>query len=134
METITQPKGIKIAAAVVRYLLGLMFFVFGLNGFLNFMPMPPMQGDMLTYMNGMIASGYFLPFLKVCQVLVGVLLLSGFYVPLALAILGPMSLNIFLLHLAIDRAGMPMAIFVLAANIFLAWIYRENFKGVFARK
>jgi hypothetical protein len=93
-----------------------------------------MQGDMLTYMNGLIASGYFLPFLATCQVLVGVLLLSGFYVPLAIAILGPMSLNIFLLHAAIAPDGIGMAIFVLVANIFLAWVYKENFKGVFARK
>jgi putative oxidoreductase len=132
--TTTQPKGIKIAAAVVRYLLGLMFFIFGLNGYLNFMPMPPMEGNMLTYMTGLMASGYFLPLLKFLEVLIGALLLSGFYVPLALAILGPISLNIFMIHASIAPEGLPMAIFVLGGNIFLAWVYRENFKGIFARK
>lgn len=134
METTTQSKEIKITAAVVRYLMGLLFFVFGLNGFLNFMPAPPLEGDMLTYMTGLMATGYFLPMLKLFEILAGIFLLSGFYVPLALVILAPINLNIFMLHAALAPEGMPMAIFVLGGNIFLAWVYRENFKGVFARK
>ena len=134
METTTQSKGIRITAMIVRYLLGLIFFVFGLNGFFNFMPAPPMEGDMLTYVNGIIATGYFMPMLKTLQVATGLMLLSGFFVPLALAILAPITLNIFLLHAAIAPEGMPIAIFVLAANVFLIWYYRENFKGIFAVK
>lgn len=134
METTNQSKGLKITAAVVRYLLGLIFFVFGLNGFLNFIPTPPMEGGMLTYMTGLMATGYFLPMLKFFEVISGVLLLSGFYVPLALTILAPINLNIFLLHVMLAPEGLPMAIFVLGANIFLVWVYRENFKGIVARK
>ena len=95
--------------------------------------MPPMEGDMLTYMNGMIASGYFLPLLKICQILTGVLLLTGMYEPLALAILAPITLNILLLHMAIDPKGLAMAIFVFAANMFLIWVNKESFRGLFTR-
>jgi putative oxidoreductase len=134
MTTTNKSKAINIAATVVRYLMGLIFLVFGLNGFLNFISTPPMEGPMLTYMTGMMASVYFIPMLKSFEILAGVLLLSGFYVPLAIAILGPITLNIFLVHASISPEGLPMGTFVLAGNLFLAWYYKENFKGVFAKQ
>ena len=128
METITQSKGIKIAAMIVRYLMGLIFFIGGLNGFLNFIPVPPLEGDTLTYMPGLSVTRYFFPMLKFFEIIAGVFLLSGFYVPLVLAILVPITLNIFMLHAAMALEGMPLSIFVLGGNILLAWTYRENFK------
>jgi putative oxidoreductase len=134
METTNQSKTIRIASTAVRYLLGLVFFVFGLNGFLNFIPAPPPEGNMATFMTGFMASTYFFPLLKLCETVAGALLLSGFYVPLALAILGPITLNIFMTHAFMAPSGLPVAVFVLVGNIFLAWVYKENFKGIFARK
>lgn len=127
-------KMIRNAATVVRYLMGLIFLIFGLNGFLNFLPTPPMEGDLGTFMGGLMASGYFFPFLKATEVIAGLLLLSGFYVPLAIAVLGPITLNIFFVHAAMEPSGLPIAIFVFLANLFLAYAYRENFKGIFAKK
>ena len=126
-------KGIRIAALVIRYLMGLIFLVFGLNGFLNFLPPPPMEGSMGTFMGGLMASGYFFPLLKGTEVVAGILLLSGFYVPLAIAILGPITLNIFFVHASMDPSGLPIALFVFLGNLFLAYAYKENFKGIFAK-
>ncbi|WP_462250761.1 hypothetical protein [Ekhidna sp.] len=127
-------KGIKVGATVVRYLMGLIFFVFGLNGFLNFLPGPPMEGDLGTFMGGLAASGYFFPLLKGTEVIAGLMLLSGFYVPLAIAVLGPITLNIFFVHASMEPSGLPIAIFVFVANIFLAYAYRGNFAGIFQKK
>ncbi len=123
----------KIATLIIRYLMGLIFFVFGLNGFLNFLPAPPMEGDLGTFMAGLMASGYFFPLLKGTEVVTGALLLAGRYIPLALAILGPITLNIFLVHAFMEPSGLPIAIFVFAGNLFLAWSYKENFKGLFSK-
>ena len=127
-------KSVRIAATVVRYLMGLIFFVFGLNGFLNFIPQPPMEGDLGTFMGGLAVSGYFFPLLKATEVIAGALLLSGFYVPLAIAVLGPITLNIFFVHAIMEPSGMPIAIFVLLGNLFLAYAYRGNFSGIFQKK
>lgn len=127
-------KGLRIAAIVARYLLGLIFFVFGLNGFLNFLPPPEMSGAAGAFMGGLIGSGYFFPMLKLLEIVAGVLLLTGLYVPLAIAVLGPITLNIFMFHVALEPSGLPVGVVVLIGNVLLAYAYRENFKGVFARK
>ncbi|MFK7952317.1 MAG: hypothetical protein AB8B73_05680 [Ekhidna sp.] len=64
----------------------------------------------------------------------GVLLLTGLYVPLAIAILGPIALHIFVLHTQMALEGLPMAIFILLATLFMAYANRDNYKGVFAKK
>ncbi len=131
--TTENTKSVRVASTVIRYLMGLIFLVFGLNGFFNFLPTPPMEGDLGTFMGGLAASGYFFPLLKGLEVVAGVLLLSGFYVPLALAILGPITLNIFFVHATMEPSGLPIAIFVFVGNIFLAYANRESFKGIFQK-
>ncbi|MEM9339704.1 MAG: hypothetical protein AAGA66_13295 [Bacteroidota bacterium] len=126
-------KGLRIAATVVRYLLGVIFVVFGLNGFLNFIPAPEMSGAAGAFMGGLFQSGYFFPMVKALEIIAGVLLLIGAYVPLGTAILGPITLNIFLFHAALEPSSLPIGAVVFLGNIFLAWTYREHFKGVFAK-
>jgi hypothetical protein len=108
-------------------LLGLVFVVFGLNGFLHFLPMPPMSATAGTFFGGLAAAGYFLPLLFLTQVVGGLLLLSGTFVPLALALLAPVVLNIFLFHLFVEPSGLPLAIVVGLLELFLAWAYRDAF-------
>lgn len=100
-----------------RYVLGLIFFVFGLNGFLNFLPAPPMPESAMGFMGGLASTGYFFPFLKATEVFCGALLLAGFAAPLALIILAPITLNILLFHTiltpGIQNAIMPVAILIL---------------------
>ncbi len=125
-------KPLRVSATVVRYLLGAIFFVFGLNGFLGFIPQPDLSGTAATFMGGLAASGFFFPLVKGLEVIAGALLLSNRFVPLAIAILGPITLNIFLFHSVLTPPN-PISIFVLAANIFLAIAYKDSFKGIFAK-
>lgn len=119
----------KIATVIVRVLLGLMFVVFGSNGFLQFMPMPPMEGHPGDFIGSMHATGY-LKAIAAFQVAGGALLVIGRFVPLGLTLLGPIIVNIVFYHLFMDRAGMVMAGVVSAMSLFLLWRYRSAFAGL----
>lgn len=125
-------KPMKTVATVFRYLMGAVFLVFGLNGFLNFIPAPDLPLKAQAFMGGLGAAPYFFPMLKGLEVVSGALLLSGRYVPLAIAILGPITLNIFLFHLTLTPIN-PVAFIVFIGNLFLAYAYSDHFKGVFAK-
>lgn len=119
----------KIAMVIVRTLLGLLFLFASAAYFFNLIEPPPMaDGPFKTFNEGLAAAGYFLTLLKVTELVCSLLLLAGRFVPLALVILAPIVINIFMVHLFLDRAGLPIAIFVVAAEIFLAYYYREAFK------
>ena len=121
----------KIAMIVVRTLMGLLFLFASVSYFLMIMgvfPMPPLEGPMKTYNEGLAASGYFFTLLKVTELVCSILLLTGRFVPLALVVLSPIIINIFFVHLFLDQTGLPVAIFLIAANIFLAYCYRDAFK------
>ena len=124
----------RIAPEVARVLLGLVFFVFGLNGFLNFLPQPPHEGVALTFLGGLAASGYFFPLLKGTEVLAGATLLSNRFVPLALVVLAPIVVNIFAFHAALDRSGLGLAVVLVALEIGLAWAHRKAYAPLFAAK
>lgn len=97
----------KTAAMIARYLLGLGFVVFGLNGFLHFIPQPPMPpGPALNYLMALGGTGYMYPIFAL-QFLAGVLLLINRYVPLALTILAPILFNILLFHSLMQPSGLP---------------------------
>lgn len=124
----------KIAVLLSRLFLGLIFFVFGLNGFFQFLPLPPPTSEAaLAFMGGLAKSGYFFPFLKGLEVLCGALLLSGFFVPLATAVLAPIVVNILLYH-RLAAGGPPMDILLLAALVVVAVGYRSAFSALFAPK
>lgn len=107
---------------IARILLGLIFFVFGLIGLFNLIPPPPDLPERLqTFNKGMMAAGYFFPFLKITETLCGLLLLTGFFVPLALVVLAPISLNIFFVHLFMQPSGLPMAIVIGILLVYLAF-------------
>ncbi len=117
-----------------RILLGLTFVVFGLNGFLNFIPLPPIEDESAkAFMGGLAATGYFFPFMKAIEVICGLLLLSGFYVPLALAVLAPIIINIVLYH-RILAGGPPLDILFLALELILVWGYQAAYKPMLAKK
>ncbi len=120
---------------IARIILGLIFFVFGLNGFLHFIPMPEtMPERMMTFMNGLIATNYFLPLLSGTQVVCGALLLAGAFVPLALVVLAPVILNIFLVHVFISTEGLILAIILGLLEVYLAFFakpYSDIVKQIF---
>lgn len=113
-----------------RGLLGLALVVFGLNGFLNFLPAPPMEGAAATFMGGLGATGYFFPMLKSLEILIGLSLLANRFVPLALTVLAPISVNIVAFHLFLAPEGIAPAAMVFALNAGLAYLYRDAFRGV----
>jgi len=119
---------------VSRVLLGLVFFVFGLNGFFHFIPQPPPTGPALGFLGGLMAAGYFFPLLKATEVLAGAALLSNRFVPLALTVLAPIVVNIFAFHAALAPSGLPVAILVLALESYLAWSYRAVYRPMLSAK
>jgi putative oxidoreductase len=120
----------KTLTIIVRVLLGLVFVVFGSNFFLNFIPMPPpppgLAGD---YFKVFAASGY-MYIVGGLQLLSGLLLLIGRFVPLGLTILGGIIVNIWCFHLLMAPKGLPPAIVVTVLELFLLWRYRDAFAGI----
>ncbi|KAF0093126.1 MAG: hypothetical protein E1N59_3127 [Puniceicoccaceae bacterium 5H] len=120
----------KIATTIARYLLGLIFVVFGLNAFFNFIPMPPPSGQAAAFMGALFTSGY-LYAIKVLEILGGVLLLaSKRTTPLGLLILGPIVVNIILFSLFLAPSGLGMATVVGVLALFLLGAHRRAFAGV----
>jgi len=120
----------KSLPTVARIALGLVFFVFGANGFLNFLPQPPSPPAASAFGAALAATGYMFPLIKTTEVVAGAMLLAGRYVPLALTLLAPIIVNIVAFHVALAPGGLPLAAFVLSAEIALAWFYRDAFRGV----
>ena len=124
----------KIAALIARILLGLVFFVFGLNGFLNFIPQPPLPTGLAgQFLTALVQSHYVL-FVSAIQLAGGVLLLVNRYVPLALVFLGPVIVNILLFHLLLNRTGIVIAIIVAILWFIVAFHCRKYFSGLFVQK
>lgn len=122
---------------VVRTLLGLLFLMSSISYFaivMGFMQMPPLEGAVKTFNEGLAATGYFFTLLKVTELICGFLLVIGRFVPLALVILSPIIVNIFMVHLFLDNTGLPLASFLVLADIFLAYSYRESFAPLFRAK
>lgn len=118
---------------VARVLLGGVFLVFGLNGFLHFLPQPPMAPGAMGFAGGLAAAGYFFPLLKATEVIAGLLLLAGF-VPIALTVLAPIIVNIVAFHLFLAPGNYAVVGFILAAEVYLAIVHRAAFASLFVRK
>jgi len=129
----TKIKSVSVVTA--RVLLGLIFFVFGLNFFLHFLPTPPPHGGAAdAFAAGLFQSGYFFPMLKGIEVVLGALLLVGLFVPLSLVVLAPISINILLFHAFLSPENTLMGIVIVVLHAYLAWAYRDYFKPLLERK
>lgn len=120
----------------LRLILGMIFLVFGINGFVQFIPMPPppTEGPVGAMIAGFAASGYFFPVLKMTEIACGFLLVTGYFVPLALVILAPVILQIFLFHIFLEPTGTVMAVFLVVAELTLAYFYRNAYSSLLTRK
>jgi putative oxidoreductase len=105
------------------------FVVFGANKFLHFLPNPPMQGAGAQFMGAMFETHY-LYVVATCEVLGGLLLLAGRFVPLGLTLVGPVIVNILAFHIFMDNSGLPVALVVSALALFLLWRHRQSFTGL----
>ena len=116
---------------VLRILLGLILIIFGANKFLQFMPMPPLEGDAATFMGGLAVSGYMFTLLGILEIIIGLLLIFKKAVPFALILLAPLAINMVLYHAAMDPAGIGAAALVTVLNIVLIYANWNRFKGLF---
>jgi putative oxidoreductase len=124
----------KITSIIARYLLGLMFTVFGLNGFLNFIHQPPPPNPLAIQFLVVVGQSHFAAFFFAIQVLGGLLLLSGYFVPLALTALAAELYNILAFHLTLAPASIPPALFAAVLWILVFVQYRQSFEGIFSAK
>lgn len=123
----------KIAVLVARILLGLVFLVFGLNGFLNFLHAPIPPGPAGQYLV-LLGPTIYMKFVCLVQIVGGVLLLSGQFIPLALILLGPVIVNILLFHISLQPAGLPPGLLTVVLWFIVFFGVRRAFAGVFAQK
>ncbi|NYF78867.1 DoxX family membrane protein [Granulicella arctica] len=121
----------KKAVLVARILLGFVFLFFGLNGILHFLPTPPMPpGDATTFATILMTHKY-MSFVALCQVIGGLLLLVGRFVPLGLTILAPILVNILLFHFLLHPEGVVIGLVCTVLELFLLFAYRLSFRGLF---
>lgn len=116
---------------VLRVVLGLVLVLVGLNKLFHFMPTPPATPEMQKFLGALAASGYLIPLVASVEAVVGILLITDRFVPLALVVLAPISVNIVASHLAMDPGGIAPAALVAALNAALAFAYRDRYEAIF---
>jgi uncharacterized membrane protein YphA (DoxX/SURF4 family) len=124
----------KIVTLIARILLGLVFVVFGLNGFLNFLSMGPMPTGLAGQFVGALVLSHYFWVVAALQIAGGALLLANRFVPLALVLLGPVIVNIICYHVFLNHAGAPPAIVVTVLWFIVFYWNRQHFSGIFAQR
>jgi len=124
----------RIAVVIVRVLMGLLFLAAAILFFFKLGPQPELKGSAKLFMEGMQAATYFLPFMMGTQLVCGLAFLIGRFVPLATVVIFPVTLNILLYHTFVLPEGLPVAIVLLLANLFLAYAYRKHYGPLLAAK
>ena len=118
----------KKAATVARILMGLLLLFASATYLFHLITPPEPTGAMKIFSDGMKASVYLMPLVKTVELLCAIAFLSGRFVPLASVLIMPNIVNIFFVHLFLGPEGLPVAIFLIAANLFVAYDYREVYK------
>lgn len=129
LSAVSHNVAMKIAAVIARYLMGLVFTVAGLNGFLQFLPAPPMPGPAGQFIATLIASHYVVP-VFLLQIICGILFLANRYVPLALTLIAPVIVNILLFHITMNPSGILPGLIVTVCWIFVFYTVRTAFAGI----
>lgn len=124
----------KIATIIVRVLMGLMFAFASIAFFFKLMKEPEPTGSIKIFNDGIMASIYLMPTVKVFELLCAIAFLSGRFVPLATVVIFPIILNILLFHAFLQPSGLPIAVLLILGNLFLAYYYRDKYKSMLAAK
>jgi hypothetical protein len=127
-------KAMKIVGAIARYLLGLMFLVFGSNMFLNFIPMPPPPPGLAGQFSVALIAAHYFYVVGAVMVISAILLLVNRFVGLGLTLLGPVLFNILTFHLLMNPGGIGMGAFATLLWLLVAWEHRIVFKRLFAAR
>lgn len=125
----------KIAVIITRVLLGLLYAAAAIVFLFKLGPQDQHPtGDLKTFTDGIAASGYLMTLIKVTELVCGIALVSGFFAPLATVVIFPVAVNILFTHALLAPEGLPVAIFVVLANLFLAYAYRKHYESLCAVK
>ncbi|MBX7169816.1 MAG: DoxX family membrane protein [Pyrinomonadaceae bacterium] len=124
----------KIAVIIVRVLMGLLFIFGSVTYFLNLIPTPELSGNLKTFNDGINASGYLMTLIKSTELVCGIAFVTGRFVPLASVLIAPVIVNILFVHLFLDRTTLPIAIFLVLANIFVAFSNWEKYEPLLEAK
>jgi putative oxidoreductase len=122
----------KVAMIIVRTLMGLLFLAASIVVLFNLVPKPELTGTVKTFNEGLDSVGYMVPMIKIVELVCGMAFLTGYFVPLATVLIAPIIVNIFMFHAFVDRSGLPVAVFLVLANAFVAYYYRESYRGLLA--
>ncbi len=136
LATPMKPSFTRHLPAIARVLLGLPLVIFGLNAFLNFIPQPttPLPEGAMAFAGALMKTGYMMPLIGITQLVVGVMLVTNRFVPLALALFAPFVVNSLAFHIFLERSGLPMAIVFAAFEFYLAWVYRRAYAPMLAAR
>ena len=121
----------RIATIIIRTLIGLLLLFASISYFLHLFPEPPLTGNMKTFNDGLEASGYLVPLVKIVELICGLSFIAGKFTRLTYILLMPVSVNILFTHLFLAPEGIPLAAFLLLGNIFLLYTKWNNYKELF---
>ncbi|HEX8563589.1 MAG TPA: DoxX family membrane protein [Flavobacterium sp.] len=124
----------KIATIIVRILMGLLYLMAAVTYFFNLVEVPPAEGDVKLFNDGIEAAVYLMPLVKTLELLCGLALVVGRYVALTAIVIFPITLNIFLFHAFLAPEAMYMQVFLLLGNVFLFYAYQDKYRPLFAHK
>ncbi|MBS7564480.1 DoxX family membrane protein [Mucilaginibacter sp. Bleaf8] len=126
----------KIAVIIVRVLMGLMYLFASVVVLfkINMGPQPELHGGAKSFMEGMIATGYFLTLVKVTELVCAIAFITGFFAPLATVVIFPITLNIFLYHAFLTPGDLLMPALLLLGNLLLAYAYRKHYAKLVVAK
>ena len=116
---------------IVRIVLALILIVFGANKLYPFIPLPQPPQSAADFMGSLAATGYVLPVVAIFEIFIGLLLIFKKWVPFALLLLAPISLNILLFHLFLDVPAIATALVVVILNCMLLYKYKQKYNPLF---
>jgi putative oxidoreductase len=124
----------KTTVKIVRILIGILLLFSSAAYLFNLVPKPELQGDLKLFNEGIEASVYLLPLIKMTELVCGLAFITGRFVPLATVVIFPLTVNILLCHFFLAPEGLPVAVFLFLGNLALAYRYRDNFVQLVASK
>jgi uncharacterized membrane protein YphA (DoxX/SURF4 family) len=127
----TPGKSLKITVIILRTLMGLLFLFASITYFLKVGPQPQLTGDMKTFNDGLMASHYLMPTVKIFELLCGLAFVSGRFASLAAVLIAPIIVNITLIAVCLAHEGIPVAIFLITANGLVAYYHRDRYAPLF---